>query len=80
MCQVALLVGTLPHVAKEEIFALRGGSAINPFHRGPPRLLVDIDLTYLPIRDRDESLAEINGAMNCIVFAIEGGIAGTRAQ
>lgn len=78
--QVALLVRTLPYVAKEEIFALKGGTAINLFYRDLPRLSVDIDLTYLPVKDRAESLAEINDAMDRIAAAIEGGIAGAKAQ
>lgn len=45
--QVALLVRILPHVAKEDVFALKGGTAINLFYRDLPRLSVDIDLTYL---------------------------------
>lgn len=56
--QVALLVRLLPHVAKENVFALKGGTAINLFYRDLPRLSVDIDLTYLPIKDRGESLAK----------------------
>ena len=56
--QVALLVRILPFVAAEEEFALKGGTAINLFYRDLPRLSVDIDLTYLPIKDRAESLAE----------------------
>ncbi|WP_028717449.1 nucleotidyl transferase AbiEii/AbiGii toxin family protein, partial [Paracoccus sp. J39] len=56
--QVALLVRLLPHVAKEKAFALKGGTAINLFYRDLLRLSVDIDLTYLPIKDRRESLAE----------------------
>ena len=78
--QVALLVRILPHVAKEEIFALKGGTAINLFYRDLPRLSVDIDLTCLPIKDRNESLAEINAAMDRIAASIENGIAGARAQ
>ncbi|WP_246249080.1 nucleotidyl transferase AbiEii/AbiGii toxin family protein [Chelativorans alearense] len=78
--QVALLVRILPHVAMEEIFALKGGTAINLFYRDMPRLSVDIDLTYLPVKDRAESLAEINEAMNRIASAIEGGITGATAQ
>src|SRR6056297_1538218 len=78
--QVALLVRILPHVANEPIFALKGGTAINLFYRDLPRLSVDIDLTYLPIKDRDESLAEINDAMDRIAASIEGGIAGARTQ
>ena len=50
--QVALLVRILPYVAKEEIFALKGGTAINLFYRDLPRLSVDIDLTYLPIAQK----------------------------
>lgn len=61
--QVALLMRILPYVAGEAIFALKGGTAINLFYRDLPRLSVDIDLTYLPIKDRAESLAEINEAL-----------------
>ncbi len=78
--QVALLVRVLPHVAKEVIFALKGGTAINLFYRDLPRLSVDIDLTYLPIKERAESLVEINDAMDRIAASIEGGIKGARAQ
>ncbi|WP_260694471.1 nucleotidyl transferase AbiEii/AbiGii toxin family protein [Rhizobium leguminosarum] len=54
--QVALLVRLLPLIAEEKVFALKGGTAINLFYRDLPRLSVDIDLTYLPVRDRAESL------------------------
>ena len=47
--QVRLLVQVLPFVARESVFALKGGTAINLFLRPMPRLSVDIDLTYLPI-------------------------------
>ena len=53
--QVTLLVELLPLVARESCFALKGGTAINLFVRDLPRLSVDIDLTYLPIKGRDES-------------------------
>lgn len=59
--QVQLLVRVLPVVAEETRFALKGGTAINLFYRDLPRLSVDIDLTYLPIQDRAESLAGIDG-------------------
>lgn len=78
--QVALLVRILPHVGDEPIFALKGGTAINLFYRDLPRLSVDIDLTYLPIKDRDDSLAEINEAMDRIAASIEAGITGARTQ
>ena len=44
--QVRLLVSLLPRVAKQECFALKGGTAINMFLRDMPRLSVDIDLAY----------------------------------
>ena len=64
--QVELLVRIIPHVAQEACFALKGGTAINLFIRNLPRLSVDIDLTYLPIADRDKSLTEIDEALKRI--------------
>jgi len=58
--QVDLLLQTIPHIAKETIFALKGGTAINLFLRNMPRLSVDIDLIYLPIDDRNS--LKINGS------------------
>ncbi|TYP93997.1 Nucleotidyl transferase AbiEii toxin, Type IV TA system [Fodinibius salinus] len=57
--QVRLLLKVLPVVAEVEEFALKGGTAINFFWRNLPRLSVDIDLTYIPIKNREESLNEI---------------------
>ena len=64
--QVALLVRVLPCVAPETCFALKGGTAINLFVRDLPRLSVDIDLAYLPVAPRNESLAAIGAAMRRI--------------
>ncbi|PWW01710.1 nucleotidyltransferase AbiEii toxin of type IV toxin-antitoxin system [Hoeflea marina] len=44
-------------------FALKGGTAINLFVRDMPRLSVDIDLTYLFVAGRPESLAEIRAGL-----------------
>jgi len=60
MQQVDLLIRILPYVARHDLFALKGGSAINLFYRDLPRLSVDIDLTYLPIQDRATSLMAID--------------------
>ena len=49
----------MPIVADVKEFALKGGTAINFFWRDYPRLSVDIDLTYIPIKGRKESLKEI---------------------
>jgi predicted nucleotidyltransferase component of viral defense system len=61
--QVRLLVTLLPFVAKQKCFALKGGTAINLFLRDMPRLSVDIDLAYIPVEDRDTSLARIDEAL-----------------
>ena len=60
--QVSLLLEVLPEVASEDCFALHGGTAINLFVRNMARLSVDIDLTYIPIEDRQTSLANIRDA------------------
>jgi predicted nucleotidyltransferase component of viral defense system len=76
--QVALLIETIPFVAAEPDFALKGGTAINLFHRDMPRLSVDIDLTYLPVAPRPESLAAIDAAMKRMAAAIRKGLPGAR--
>ena len=69
--QVSLLLDVLPEVAKESCFALHGGTAINLFVRNMPRLSADIDLTYVPIEDRNTSIANINQALLRIKNYIE---------
>ncbi len=69
--QVALLLQVLPEVAKEKCFALHGGTAINLFVRNMPRLSVDIDLTYLPLEDRETSFSNINKALKNIEASIK---------
>ena len=61
--QAALVVRVLPHIEKEPCFAIKGGTAINLFEQNLPRLSVDIDLTFLKIAGREESIAEINEAL-----------------
>ena len=78
--QVALLMDVLPLVANERCFALKGGTAINLFVRDLPRLSVDIDLTYLPIKDRVASLAEVGAALERIASAFEGQLKGIRVE
>lgn len=65
--QVQLLMRLLPAIAAEEVFALKGGSAINLFYRDMPRLSVDIDLTYVPIEDRAVSLQQIDATLDRIM-------------
>lgn len=58
--KVEVLLRLLPIVMDEKVFAVHGGSAINLFVRDLPRYSVDIDLTYIPIEGRGESLEHIN--------------------
>ncbi len=64
--QAELLLRVLPLVSQEEIFALKGGTAINFFLRDLPRLSVDIDLAYLPINDRKSALTDIDRGLHRI--------------
>ena len=61
--QAALVVKALPHIEREGVFALKGGTAINLFELDLPRLSVDIDLTYTRISDRETAIFEINAAL-----------------
>jgi predicted nucleotidyltransferase component of viral defense system len=65
--QAQLLLRAIPYIAAERCFALKGGTAINLFHLPMPRLSVDIDLAYLPIEDRDTSLAAARAALARII-------------
>ncbi|MDR3627151.1 MAG: nucleotidyl transferase AbiEii/AbiGii toxin family protein [Ignavibacteriaceae bacterium] len=61
--QSELLLRILPIINSEDNFALKGGTAINFFFRNLPRLFVDIDLTYLPLQEREVSLKGINDSL-----------------
>jgi predicted nucleotidyltransferase component of viral defense system len=78
--QVNLLLQILPYVAKEEVFALKGGTAINMFIREMPRLSVDIDLTYLPFEERDIALKNIGQALERIKERLELSIEGLKVS
>jgi predicted nucleotidyltransferase component of viral defense system len=64
--QAELVLRILPDILVEEIFALKGGTAINFFFKDLPRLSVDIDLTYLPLTDRGKALQDIHDALQRI--------------
>lgn len=70
LAQVHLLLSVLPVIARENAFALRGGTAINLFYRDLPRLSVDLDLTWLPMADRQTALRDIDHAFDRIAAAI----------
>ncbi len=69
--QAALMLKCIPAIAEESCFAMKGGTAINMFIQSMPRLSVDIDLTYVPIEDRDTSLAKLTEALERISKKIE---------
>lgn len=64
--QTELLLRVLPCINEMGVFALHGGTAINLFHDEMPRLSVDIDLTYLPIENRESDLMEIKANLEKI--------------
>ena len=76
--QVALLIRIMPSVYRIEDFAVHGGTAINLFHKNMPRYSVDIDLTYIPIQERTESLEAINSHLRTLKSNIERTIPGIR--
>jgi predicted nucleotidyltransferase component of viral defense system len=76
--QVSLLLSILPEVGKEDCFALHGGTAINLFVRDMPRLSVDIDLTYIPVKDRATSFSNISQALLRIKATVEAIIPNTQ--
>jgi predicted nucleotidyltransferase component of viral defense system len=76
--QVRLLVSVLPFVADEACFALKGGTAINLFVRDMPRLSVDIDLTYLPVEERQATLANVDAALRRIAERVRAAIPNSR--
>ena len=76
--QAKLLLKILPLINKFPDFALKGGTAINFFVRNLPRLSVDIDLTYVPIKERKQSLQDISQNLEKLSQEITARIPDTR--
>ncbi|MDR2213535.1 MAG: nucleotidyl transferase AbiEii/AbiGii toxin family protein [Pseudomonadales bacterium] len=70
----------LPHLARHDCFALKGGTAINLFVRDLPRLSVDIDLAYLLVNDRAEALTDIRQHFDALEQELLGALPGLRVQ
>lgn len=64
--KVELLLKLMPCVMNEGVFAVHGGTAINLFVKNMPRYSVDIDLTYMPLASREDSLNDINAHLESI--------------
>jgi predicted nucleotidyltransferase component of viral defense system len=69
--QVRLLLRTLPIIHKETDFAVHGGTAINLFVKDLLRYSVDVDLTYIPLEEREKSLQHINAKLGTIATDIK---------
>lgn len=78
--QVELLIRCLPAVASLPDFALKGGTAINLFLRDMPRLSVDIDLTYLPVSDREAALNDVRAQLATIAERLKRTLPGANVQ
>jgi hypothetical protein len=78
--QVRLLLRIIPVISKIGNFAIHGGTAINLFVQSLPRYSVDIDITYLPIQARDESLSAIKRHLNEVKDKIKNLIPGIVIQ
>jgi len=76
--QVELLIKIMPSIHQIDEFAIHGGTAINLFHKNLPRASVDIDVTYLPIKDRETSLFEINTRLLELKQSIEKTVVGIK--
>jgi predicted nucleotidyltransferase component of viral defense system len=57
--RVKLLLQLIPIVSGIDDFAIHGGTAINLFVLDLPRYSVDIDVTYIPIKSREETFSDI---------------------
>lgn len=76
--QVGLLIRIIPLIYPIKEFAVHGGTAINLFVRDMSRYSVDLDITYLPIKERQESIADINRILLDLKKSIERAIPGIR--
>lgn len=70
VAQVTLLLDCLTALKDQQLFALKGGTAINFFICNLPRLSVDIDLTFLKTSQRSEAISEIENGLKVIAQSI----------
>jgi predicted nucleotidyltransferase component of viral defense system len=69
---VRLLLNIAPEVFNNDIFAMKGGTAINLFLQNMPRLSVDIDVVYLPWQTpREQALQAINDELAALTKRLE---------
>lgn len=64
---VRLMLRTAPHVFRNPVFAMKGGTALNVFLHDMPRLSVDIDLVFTDhVMPRDQALVAIKDELNAM--------------
>jgi len=69
---VRLLLRVAPDVFSGDLFAMKGGTAINLFVRDMPRLSVDIDVVFVKLEaPRTEALGEISSELERIAKRLE---------
>ena len=78
--QAELVIRIIPFIYQEEELAIKGGTAINYFIRNLPRLSVDIDLTYVPLKDRAHSLKDISTSLQRISEQVKQNIPNTSVR
>ncbi len=76
--KVDLLLKIIPIISQEESFAIHGGTAINLFEKEMLRYSIDVDITYIPLEDRDTSINNINHKLKAIGEKIERTLKGGR--
>ena len=74
--KVEVLLKIIPIVSGEECFAIHGGTAINLFVKNLPRASIDIDLTYIPLEDRNTSITNINNRLLAIAEKVKKSLKG----
>lgn len=69
---VRLLLAVAPDAFKNDVFAMKGGTALNLFLQDMPRLSVDIDVVYVPWRTpRDQALTEITEELDAVAKRLD---------
>lgn len=70
------MIKIVPLIYKISEFAIHGGTAINLFVKDMPRYSVDLDITYIPLKEREESLSDINKLLLNLKSQLERAIPG----
>jgi predicted nucleotidyltransferase component of viral defense system len=76
--QAELMLRCLAPLSERTEFALKGGTALNFFIFDLPRLSVDIDLVYLPAKDYETGLKEIDAGLTALASTIQKLIPGSK--